>query len=137
MTNVTLAKITRYVLRHACGDRCDRARPRTGAATPERPGVRLGPARGLAFFTPFIAAVFLPTLVAMAMLAIHARKTHSITLRPVIIALALLMLALLVSLAVNGPLNVEQLSCRDSGPPGPHDARLQQERRPLNPALRA
>jgi len=28
MTNVTLAKITRYVLRHACGDRCDRARPR-------------------------------------------------------------------------------------------------------------
>ena len=46
----------------------------------------------------------------MAMLAIHARKTHSITLRPVVIALALLLLAPPVSLAVNGPINVEQLS---------------------------
>jgi uncharacterized membrane protein len=68
-----------------------------------------------AFFTPFIGAVFLPTLVAVAMLVIHARKTHSITLRPAVIALALLLLALLLSLAVNGPINVTaELECAGS-----------------------
>jgi quinol-cytochrome oxidoreductase complex cytochrome b subunit len=69
------------------------------------------------FFTPFIGAVFLSTLVAVAMLVIHACKTHSITLRPAVIALALLLLALLVSLAVNGPINVEQLSWNVQAPP--------------------
>ena len=47
------------------------------------------------------------------MLVIHARKTHSPTLLPAVIALALLLLALLVSLATNGPINVEQLSWKE------------------------
>jgi hypothetical protein len=38
-------------------------------------------------------------------------------LRPALIALVLLLLALLVSLAVNGPVNVEQLSWNVQAPP--------------------
>jgi hypothetical protein len=70
-----------------------------------------------AFFTPFIGAVLLPTLVAVAMLVVQARKTHSATLRPAVMAFALLLLALLVFLAVNGPINVEQLSWNMQAPP--------------------
>jgi len=62
------------------------------------------------FFTPFIGAVLLPTLIAVAMLVIHARKTRSPTLRPAAVAFALLVLSLLISLTVNGPINVEQQS---------------------------
>jgi NADH:ubiquinone oxidoreductase subunit 6 (subunit J) len=58
---------------------------------------------------PFVGAILLPTLVAVAMLVIHARKAHNPMLRPAVIALVLLLLALLVSLAVNGPINIEQL----------------------------
>jgi Anthrone oxygenase len=62
------------------------------------------------FFTPFIGAVLLPTLIAVAMLVIHARKTRSPTLRPTAIALGLLLLAVLISLTVNGPINVGEQS---------------------------
>jgi uncharacterized membrane protein len=70
-----------------------------------------------AFFTPFIGAVLLLTLLAMAMLVIHARKLHDPTLRPAVISLILLLLALLISLVVNGPINVEQLSWNVHAPP--------------------
>jgi hypothetical protein len=62
------------------------------------------------FFTPFIGAVLLPTLLAVAMLVIHARQTRGPTLRPTAVAFAMLVLALLISLTVNGPINVEQQS---------------------------
>jgi hypothetical protein len=114
MTNATLVKITRYVSLLGCGVLAGVAvtvlvlelalRRLNGQ---EYARVRQAE---FAFFSPFIGAVLLATLVAVAMLVVHARKTHSITLRPAIIALALLLLALLVSLAVNGPVNVEQLS---------------------------
>jgi hypothetical protein len=60
------------------------------------------PAGEFAFFTPSIGAVFLPTLVAVAMLVIHARKTHNPTLQYAVIAFVLLLLTLLVTFAVNG-----------------------------------
>jgi len=121
MTNATLVKITRYVSLLGCGVLAGVAvtvlvlelalRRLNGQ---EYARVRQAE---FAFFSPFIGAVLLATLVAVAMLVIHARKTHSITLRPAIIALALLLLALLVSLAVNGPVNVEQLSWNVQAPP--------------------
>jgi Domain of unknown function (DUF1772) len=70
-----------------------------------------------AYFTPFIGAVLLLTLVALAMLVIYARKLHDPALRPAVIALILLLLALLTSLVVNGPINVEQLSWNVQTPP--------------------
>ena len=79
-------------MRHARGGRCHRARSRTGATRlngQEYAGVRQAE---FAFFTPFIDAVSLPTLVAVAMLVMHARKAHSHTLRPAVIALLLLLL---------------------------------------------
>jgi hypothetical protein len=121
MTNATLVKITRYVSLLGCS-------MLTGVAVSVlvlelalrqlngQEFVRVRQAE-FAFFTPFVGAVFLPTLIAVAMLVIHARKAHSPTLRPTVIALVLLLLALLVSLAVNGPLNVEQLSWNVQAPP--------------------
>src|SRR6187397_2383841 len=53
------------------------------------------------FFTPFIGAVLLPTLIAVAMLVIHARKTRGPTLRSTAVAFAMLVLALLISPTVN------------------------------------
>ena len=114
MTNATLVKITRYVSLLGCGMLAGIAvtvlvlelalRRLNGQ---EYARVRQAE---FAFFTPFIGALLLATLVAVAMLVMHTRKTHSTTLRPAIIALALLLVALLVSLTVNGPVNVEQLS---------------------------
>ena len=121
MTNATLVKITRYVSLLGCGMLAGVAvtvlvlelalRRLNGQ---EYARVRQAE---FAFFTPFIGAVLLSTLVAVAMLVIHARKTHSIALGPAVIALVLLLLALLVSLAVNGPVNVDQLSWNVQAPP--------------------
>jgi hypothetical protein len=100
MTNATLVKITRYVSLLGCG-------MLAGVAV-----------------TVLVLELALRRLngreyasVAVAMLVIHARMAHSITLRPAVIALALLLLALLVSLAVNGPINVQQLSWNVQAPP--------------------
>ena len=69
------------------------------------------------FLTWFIGAIFVPTLIAVVMLVIHARRAHSPALRPAVIALVLLLLSLVVTLAVNGPINVEQLSWNAQAPP--------------------
>jgi len=71
-------------------------------------------------FTWFIGAVFVPTLIAVAVLAVLAveeRRGLRLARRPVAVALALLLVALAISLAVNGPINVEQLSRRAQTPP--------------------
>jgi uncharacterized membrane protein len=121
MTNATLVKITRYVSLLGCGMLAGVAATVLVLVLALRrlngqQYVRVRQAE-FAFFTPFIGAVLLPTLVAVAMLVVQARKMHSAMLRPAVMALALLLLALLVSLAVNGPINVEQLSWNMQAPP--------------------
>jgi uncharacterized membrane protein len=121
MTNARLVKITRYVSLLGCGMLAGVAvtvlvlelalRRLNGQ---EYARVRQAE---FAFFTPFIGAVLLATLVAVAMLVIQARQAHSPMLRPAVIALVLLLLALLVSLVVNGPINLEQLSWNVQAPP--------------------
>jgi hypothetical protein len=69
------------------------------------------------FFTWYIGAITVPTLVAVAILVVYARKAQSPILRPTTIALGLLLLALLVTLAVNGPINVEELGWNVQAPP--------------------
>jgi uncharacterized membrane protein len=69
------------------------------------------------FFTWLVGAIFVPTLVAVVMLVNHARRAHSPTLRPAVIALVLLLLSLVVTLVINGPINVEQLSWNAQAPP--------------------
>jgi hypothetical protein len=98
MTNATLVKITRYASLLCCGMLAGVAvtvlvlelalRRLNG---PEYVRVRQAE---FAFFTWFIGALFLPTLIAVAMLVLHARKAHSPTLRPAVMALVLLLLAL-------------------------------------------
>jgi uncharacterized membrane protein len=68
-------------------------------------------------FSWFIGLVFLPTIVAVTMLVIQARKAHSAELRPAVIALVLLLLATVVTLVVNGPINVEQRGWNVEAPP--------------------
>jgi uncharacterized membrane protein len=121
VTNATLVKITRYVSVLGCGMLAGIAvtvfvleLALRGLNGQEYARVRQA---GFAVFTPFIGAILLPTLVAVAMLVIHARKMHNPMLRPAVIALVLLLLALLVSLAVNGPINIEQLSWNVQAPP--------------------
>ncbi|MET9046653.1 anthrone oxygenase family protein [Streptomyces sp. NPDC004362] len=69
------------------------------------------------FFTWYIGAVTVPTLVAVVMLVLHARRAHSAVLRPSVVALVLLLLALLVTLVVNGPVNVEESGWNALTPP--------------------
>jgi hypothetical protein len=69
------------------------------------------------WFTPFVGAIFVPTLVAVILLVIHAWNARSPSLRPAVVALVLLLLALVVSLVVNGPINVEQLVWNAQAPP--------------------
>jgi uncharacterized membrane protein len=68
-------------------------------------------------FTWFIGTAFAATLVASVVLVIQAQKAHSRLLRPALIALALLLLATAVTLAVNGPINVEQQDWNAATPP--------------------
>jgi uncharacterized membrane protein len=69
------------------------------------------------FLTWSISAVFVPTLIAVAMLVVQARKAHSPALRPAVAALILLLLSLVITAVVNGPINVEQLSWNAQAPP--------------------
>lgn len=69
-------------------------------------------------FTWFIGALLVPTLVAVVILVRQARKGHGPALRPVAWALVLLLVALVVSLVVNGPVNVEQMDWNVQAPPG-------------------
>ena len=71
-----------------------------------------------AVFTWFIGAVLVPTLIAVAVLADQERRQpRRPALPPAAFALTLLLLALAISLAVNGPINVEQLSWNPQDPP--------------------
>jgi uncharacterized membrane protein len=69
------------------------------------------------FFTWFVGVVFAPTLIAVTMLVIQTHKAHTAAFRPAVTALVLLLLALVVTLVVNGPINVEQLSWNVQTPP--------------------
>ncbi|MFC9082315.1 anthrone oxygenase family protein [Streptomyces sp. NPDC057062] len=69
------------------------------------------------FFTWYIGAVTVPTLVAVVMLVLQARRAHSAVLRPSVVALVLLLLALLVTLVVNGPINVQESDWNALTPP--------------------
>jgi uncharacterized membrane protein len=68
-------------------------------------------------FTWLIGTIFAATLVASLVLVIQAQKAHSPLFRPALIALALLALAIAVTLAVNGPINVEQQHWNAATPP--------------------
>ncbi|MGW4607438.1 anthrone oxygenase family protein [Streptomyces sp. NPDC004532] len=82
------------------------------------------------FFTWYIGAVTVPTLVAVVMLVLHARRAHSAVLRPSVVALVLLLLALLVTLVVNGPVNVQESGWNALTPPADW-ARVRAEPAPL------
>jgi uncharacterized membrane protein len=69
------------------------------------------------YFTWFIGALFVPTMIALVMLVIVAYKARSPVLRPALIALGLVVLAIAVTLIVNGPINVEQLRWNAQAPP--------------------
>jgi len=69
-------------------------------------------------FTWFIGVLLVPTLVAVVILALRARAEHSPELRWLAWALGLLLVALAVSLVVNGPINMEQVDWSVQSPPG-------------------
>jgi hypothetical protein len=69
------------------------------------------------FFTWFVGAILVSTLIAVVLLVVHARRARSPVLGSAVIALVLLVLSLLVSLVINGPINVEQLSWNAQAPP--------------------
>jgi ABC-type branched-subunit amino acid transport system permease subunit len=62
-------------------------------------------------FTVLIGAITIPTLVAVVLLAVRTRK------RSVLIALALIAVAVVVTLVVNGPINLEQRNWNPTAPP--------------------
>ncbi|MGW9030570.1 anthrone oxygenase family protein [Streptomyces sp. NPDC055722] len=121
MRNATLVKATRYVSLLSCGMLAgvavtvlflELALRRLDGPT----YVRVRQVE-FTFFTWYIGAITVPTLVAVAVLVIYARKAQSPIRRPAAIALGLLLLALLVTLAVNGPINVEELGWNVQAPP--------------------
>jgi uncharacterized membrane protein len=65
----------------------------------------------------FHGVIFAPTFIAVVMLVILARKAGSPALRPAAAALVLLVLALVVTFAVNAPINLEQLNWNPQAPP--------------------
>ncbi|MFB4299704.1 anthrone oxygenase family protein [Actinomadura sp. NTSP31] len=69
------------------------------------------------FFPWYLGATLASTLIAMAMLVILARKAGSPALRPAAAALVLLVLALVVSFAVNAPINIQQIGWNAQAPP--------------------
>jgi anthrone oxygenase-like protein len=69
------------------------------------------------YFTWFVGAVFAPTPIAVAMLVVSAYRARSPLLRPALLALGLLLLAVVVTLMVNGPINIEQLGWDTQAPP--------------------
>jgi Anthrone oxygenase len=69
------------------------------------------------YFTWFIGLVFLPTIATVIMLVITTYRAHSPLRRPALLALGLIVVAAAITLAVNGPINVEQLSWSAQSPP--------------------
>lgn len=69
------------------------------------------------YFTWFIGAVFAVTLIAVVMAVIQAYNTDRSQLRPTVIALALILAAVVVTLVVNGPINLEQRAWSAQSPP--------------------
>ncbi len=69
------------------------------------------------YFTWFIGAVSVPTIIALVTLVIVTYKTRSPVLRPALIALGLVLVAIAITLIVNGPINVEQLQWNAQVPP--------------------
>lgn len=69
------------------------------------------------YFTWFIGLVFVPTIVTVIMLVVTTYRAHSPLRRPALLALGLIVVAIAITLAVNGPINVEQLSWSTQSPP--------------------
>jgi hypothetical protein len=69
------------------------------------------------YFTWFIGAVSVPTIIALVTLVIVARKARSPVLWPALVALGLVLVAIVITLIVNGPINVEQLRWNAEAPP--------------------
>ncbi|MFE7168354.1 anthrone oxygenase family protein [Streptomyces sp. NPDC057616] len=69
-------------------------------------------------FTWFIGILLVPTLVAVVILVLRARTERSPELPRLAWALGLLLVALAVSLVVNGPINMEQMDWSAQAPPG-------------------
>jgi uncharacterized membrane protein len=69
-------------------------------------------------FTWFIGVLIVPTFVAVVLLALRARRERGPELPLLASALGLILVALVVTLAVNGPINVEQTDWSAHAPPG-------------------
>ncbi|TCO51285.1 uncharacterized protein DUF1772 [Kribbella antiqua] len=69
------------------------------------------------YFNWFIGLVFVPTIVAVAVLVVQARRAQSTERRAVVIALVLLLVASVVTVVVNGPINLEELGWNVQAPP--------------------
>jgi uncharacterized membrane protein len=69
------------------------------------------------YFPWFIGAILVPTFIGVVMLVFFARQADSPALRPAAAALVLLVLALVVTFAVNAPINLEQLDWNVQAPP--------------------
>jgi hypothetical protein len=69
------------------------------------------------YFTWFIAVVSVPTFIAVVWLVVLARRTGSPALRPATAALALLLLAVVITVVVNGPINLQELDWSTHAPP--------------------
>jgi hypothetical protein len=66
-------------------------------------------------FTWFIGAVFLLTLISSTTYAVQARRSPHF--RTALVALALIFVAIGITLAVNGPINLEQQTWTAAAPP--------------------
>jgi hypothetical protein len=69
------------------------------------------------YFNWFIGLVLAPTLIAVVVLVVQTRRSHSRLLSPELLALGLLMVAIAITLVVNGPINLEQLKWNPAAPP--------------------
>lgn len=67
------------------------------------------------FFVWFVGVIFVPALIAVVLLVILTR--HGPAFRPAAVALVLLVLALVITFVINGPINVEQLGWDAGVPP--------------------
>ncbi|GAA2828719.1 anthrone oxygenase family protein [Kribbella solani] len=68
-------------------------------------------------FTWFIGVISVLTLASVITLTVQAYKHKRQLLRPPLIALALILVAIVITLAVNGPINLEQLNWNPTTPP--------------------
>lgn len=67
--------------------------------------------------TLFIAVVFVPTLVAVVALVVFSRRAGSSAFRPAVVALGLFLVAAVITIVVNGPINFQQLGWSAATPP--------------------